>query len=248
MKAIDNDLISLGNLAIFTDYYYNSPNWEKIKREISTQLSKGSIHNAYYLVINGIYKKFEWKDQSYLVVGKFNEHKRDYYKSSLYSMNLISDKSYFPKWLLDIYKHCEYLSKEEAYLSISKLASKYEIFQVALSKKHNKVGLAYLIDKFFETPEWLEIVSNLVDSINRRDINDFSWIIYHNCHGKYVDDLYKIKNDKNLKNEVDIQKYFNMANTYYSVNHNMYKKKELFFFDIIPEGMYKYFNMTWLQE
>ncbi len=248
LKSIDNDLISLGNLAIFTDYYCNSTSWERIKREIILQLQKGSIQNAYYLVVNGIYKVFEFKEKSYLVVDKYNECKREYYKGRLYSMNIIRDKDFFPYWLLEIYKYTEFLSKEEVYSEIYKLANRHENFKVALSKQHNKLGLAYFIDNFFETPEWLELISFLIDSINRKDLNEFSWIIYKNCHDKYMEDLYEIKNDKHLRNEVDIAKFLGMAETFYRFNENMYKKKELFFFDIIPEALCKYFKIDWLKE
>lgn len=249
-NAIDNDVVSMGNLAVFVDEYHNHDNWKKIEFEIMNHICDKKPYNTHFIIANGIYNIFTSKGLNYVVVDSFNELKRGYLKKNINSHNIIKDIKYFPNWYIEISKYRDISSKEEAFSEICKLFLNNPKMKKSINKYENRLGLAYFIETYFETPKWLELLSNLISSLKEEDLNTASWIIYKNINERYVLDIYKIKHNKELKREVDaedIDKFINKSKTYYRVYGNMYEKGELRFFDVIDLDLLRHLNIDWFK-
>lgn len=237
LNIISDDFITLGNLAYFVNGYADSINWERIANEIETMSKNGNKQNAYLIIINGIYNVATIKGEVSPIEIIFDVRKQQYLIQKLSSIVLFESAKYFPFWFMDLMKHQNVSSGQDAYdIYLEELRTDGQMRQI-MTKENNKWALAYLIEKNIASANWLEVAKTISSTKGMHYANEVSWLAYQLNYKSYLSDLLNLKRNGLVTEVNGLYSYKDRAETVFRVTESLYNKKQLRYFDAVPSEL-----------
>jgi len=175
-NVIDNDVISMGNLALFVDYSAQRIKWNEYKKTINQYLLFGDKNDLYLFLANHlvqIAKKMEISDN---LTHKIEKMSKQYDKGELKYFDIILDPYDFPEWFKRIMVYIPLRTKEQVFQYCEEKIS--EIYgEDLLKEKGNQFSLMYLIERLLKQEKSIQLLIELDDKIRGKDLNELSWFL-----------------------------------------------------------------------
>lgn len=223
---------SLGNLAIFVNYYYGNYNWHKIHQALKRYINSNNKNDFNYLIANGIKNIALLNDyeSEKIINTRMNYIEELYRRKNLNTFNIIYDEYYFPEFAITMLDIIDNYENEEYVISKFNKVIKGEIRQYFTDKNipvYNFI-IKYLLYKE-QHPEWLYIKIKAL--IEEKNVKEVIWVLNRQLYDIYLHELNRLKsNNKAIEKNIDIIKNLNV------VFKEMYEKDNLFDFS--------FFNLT----
>lgn len=220
---LKDDVISMGNLALFVDFSFNRYKWLEKKKQIHQFANQGDKNEVNMLIAHELYSIANRLEISDNLVFKLNKMTTAYKVNKLMYFDIVLDPYEFPDWFKRIMPFLPAPTRQEVHKQLLKQLNHYH----SLKEKGNQATLAYFIDKMFAEEKPIHILSDFVDKVYNESENNVSWFVANYVFRCYYPEMEK----KNLKHE---QTYALQKLKEYKV---LYEQKRLTCFDLLTDSM-----------
>ncbi|PLS15052.1 hypothetical protein CVD28_24545 [Bacillus sp. M6-12] len=171
--VMKEDIISMGNLALFVDSSYNRQKWLEKKKNIKEWVLQKNANELNMFMANELYEialRLGISDNL-----KFKLHKMTsaYKDSSLRYFDIVLDPYEFPVWFKRMMEYFPVSNKKGLYLRILKRLENYPIFQ----KREEQLAVSYFAKKVFHDEKLWDILDELESLIENKTENDIAWFM-----------------------------------------------------------------------
>lgn len=230
--GIDNDYISLGNLACFVEKGTSTSNWDITKKKLLNLVIDGDRNLANNIVFRGVLDYI--MDLKIEERYEFDIKRFEYaYKAKMLINFHLAREDIFPKWFKEFYN----FNKKD---TIGKFRYFYKRFNKEeknpLLEKKNIINFWYLMDWAYYDYRGLRVIS---DVFNTKTVNEFCWVQSRSLYRLYFLELKRLK----LEDKISLDRYNQLNHRAINLNtvmENLYHKNELFFLDVFPKDIFDY--------
>lgn len=168
-RFIEHSLFTMGNFAVFTDYYLKRKEGEKIFKQLRGYLEEGNKNDFLFVVAMEVYciaKKYGLGENLDFRLEKVKEL---HAKKKLYHFDILLDEYDFPSWFKE---YIPYFKCENSSLFYLLTFEHLKTHPELLKEVVEKIGLAKLkfyMDCMFDHPEKFKYIMDFVDVIHEKN-------------------------------------------------------------------------------
>lgn len=233
-ELLQNDVISIGNLALFVDYSLHRYKWLETKKKIEKLAEKQDRNELYMFLAYKLYeiaKKLELSDN---LEYKIKKMEKVYKEGNLRYFDIVLDPYEFPEWFKRVMEYYPLMTKREYYMKLIRELKKYPFIE----DNGNQLCVAYFVDKFYHHPQFLQLVTDLDYKIHYENENETAWFLATQVFRVYYPELSKHQNQEEqhraLKKLAEYKK--------------LYTQKRLRTCDLFSEQMKSQLSISFLKE
>ena len=171
--VLKDDIISMGNLALFVDYALPRYKWQEKKRQIERFAKLGDSNEVNMLLAGYLHEVATKLEISDNLNYKLEKMSNAYKENKLTYFDIVLDPYDFPEWFKWVMEYYPHLSREDVY---TKLLTHLE-GHPALLTKDNQFAFSYFVDRLYPDTEYLKKVTELDLQLRNLDSNELSWYI-----------------------------------------------------------------------
>lgn len=222
-SILTNDVISIGNLALFVDYSFPRYKWLEKKKQIQQFANQGDKNEVNMLLAQHLYDIAIRLEISDNLAFKLKKMTSSYQENKLHYFDMILDPYEFPDWFKRLMAYIPVPTKKELYLKLLERLEGYQTIQ----ERGNQIALAYYVDKLYHEQKRLQLIAELEDVIQDHTENDIAWYLAMNIFSYYYPEM---------------QKRHNVSEKAYALNQlkvykTLYEAKQLTQFHLFTETM-----------
>lgn len=230
-SILNDDIISMGNLALFVDYSHNRYQWLEKKMTIHSFAMQNDKNEVNMIIAQHLYEISKRLDISDNLNFKLEKMKGMHKQKKLTYFDIVLDAHDFPEWFKRIMIYFPKPTKKELYNAFRR---ELECFP-GLIKGENQIALAYFVDVLYERNDYIFHISNLDRIIQNNDENEIAWYLAKVIHSIYNSEMVNL-------NQIEEQKFVKNKMDEYT---KLYKIKELRAFNFFSEkGKIKYLTTS----
>lgn len=172
-KIINDDIISMGNLALFVDYSLPRYKWAEKRKQIERFAKIGDKNEVNMLIAGYLYeiaRKLEISDNLNFKLEKMSNA---YKGNRLKYFDMVLDPYDFPEWFKWVMDYHPQLSKQEVLFKLSAHLKRHPM----LVTKDNRFTFSYFVDRLYAGEDYLRRVTEIDLKLRHLDSNEFSWYI-----------------------------------------------------------------------
>lgn len=172
-RIMKDDIISMGNLALFVDYAFPRYKWQEKKKQIERFAKLGDKNEVNMLLAGHLYEiamKLEISDNLNFKLEKMSTA---YEENKLKYFDMVLDPYDFPEWFKWVMEYHNPLSPEDV---LRKLSGRLESHPTLLTKD-NEFAFSYFVDRFYPDSDYLKKVTEIDLQLRSLDSNELSWYI-----------------------------------------------------------------------
>ncbi|MDF2880094.1 MAG: hypothetical protein K0R54_651 [Clostridiaceae bacterium] len=234
---VRNDDITMGNFATFIDYSFNKGDWQAIRKKLNYFLTINDKNNFNVIVVNGIFNNAIRNNFGNNIEKLKTSRMINYENNNLYSFNILYDDIYFPGWFKNVLEYKNLSTNQEV---INRLLLKADfVKKQILENDCNSFTLNYFINSYIKKDNWIEIVDELFDRVEYDTINEMCWYITLHSYREYVKTLNELVENASVEERLEFLKEIQVSEVEFNIIRDLYAKKQLFLFNIIPKRMYE---------
>ncbi|WCK57657.1 hypothetical protein PP175_26850 (plasmid) [Aneurinibacillus sp. Ricciae_BoGa-3] len=189
-KLMKSDTVSMGNLALFIDYFYPRKVWSEHKKTVWNWIKERDKNKLYLFLSEHLVDIARKQGLSNNLNFKINKIRMAYNRKSIRYFDIVLDSYEFPEWFQPIQKYHELSSKEEVFHKLSEKLNK-RLDMAFLVKNEEKLNVVYFIDRFYGHPEYLPVFTELDEKLENDTVNEICYYIATNIFRPYYPELTK---------------------------------------------------------
>lgn len=230
-SILNDDIISMGNLALFVDYSHNRYQWLEKKKTIYSFATQNNKNEVNMIVAQNLYEIAIRLDISDNLNFKLDKMKLMHKQKKLTYFDIVLDTYDFPEWFKRITMYFPKPTKKELYNAFRR---ELECFP-GLLKGENQIALAYFVDVLYDRNDYIFHISKLDSIIQNNDENEIAWYLAKVIYSIYNSEMVNL-------NQIEEQKFIKNKMDEYT---KLYKIKELRTFNFFSEkGKIKYLTTS----
>lgn len=168
-QFIQHNLFTMGNFAVFADYYLRRKEGEKIFKQLRAYLEEGNKNDFLLTVATGVHHIAKQYGLGENLDFRLQRIKELHLKKKLYHFDILLDEYDFPSWFKEYIPYFECENSSLFYLLVFKQLQKHPEL---LKEIEAKVGLSKLklyINHMFVHPERFKHMMAFVDAIHEKN-------------------------------------------------------------------------------
>lgn len=186
-SILKDDVISIGNLALFVDYSLHRYQWLEKKKQIQLLANRNDKNEVNMIMakhLHDIAMKLEISDN---LAYKLKKMTSSYEANKLHYFDVILDPYEFPDWFKRLMGYLPIPEKKELY---KKVMGRLERYPTLLSGEED-VSVAYFVDRIYKENDFLEIVAKFEDIASDKTINEIAWFMASNIFRYFYPEMEK---------------------------------------------------------
>lgn len=222
-SILKNDVISMGNLALFVDYSLPRYKWKEKKKQIIEFAEQKEFNEVNMLIADYLYEIAIRLEISDNLPFKLKKMSASYKKNKLYYFDVVLDPYEFPGWFKRLMEYQSVKSEMELYTKLLRRLGKYD----NLEREGNEVSLSYFSNKIYRNEHCFEFLAEFEDVIENQSVNDFAWLMAKRVFGYYYLEMGSMK--KKVEQDYALEKLKEYK--------QLYEQNQLDTFDLFTESM-----------
>jgi hypothetical protein len=186
-SILKDDVISVGNLALFVDYSLHRYQWLEKKKQIQLLANKGDKNEVNMILTKHLYDIAIRLEISDNLAYKLKKMTSSYEANKLEYFDVVLDAYEFPEWFKRVMAYLPIPEKRELYLRLSERIKQHSNFD----NIEHELSIAYFVDSIYKDRDYLELIATLEDLLREDNENEIAWFMASNIFRYYYPEMEK---------------------------------------------------------
>lgn len=223
-KLFVEDKLSLGNLALFVDYYIHRYQWEEKKNKLKHWALFNDRNEINMFIARELVECAKRLDISDNLQFKLEKMESDYRKGILGYFDIILDPYEFPDWFKGVSTYYPLLSKKDFY---QKLVKRLRTF-MDLRNEEDLLALYYYANYYYQSKKLLDKLLELDGWIQEKNRNEVCWYFATSIFSIYYPELKRAKDEKETQYALScLRKYESLYKSNQLTSFHLFSKMKL---------------------